>query len=363
VAVLQKSNVRVLDTRRLAEDVFSLAPADEREQLLAEIVLDESEQELWRIFKETGQTFPSLGAEALQDMKGATPDEIVTRLYEGWSSTNWKRYSTQFGKSHVPLLLEMCNAYFTRDPGFTLNGLFVVSSMTRRIRQREARLLDVILRQHPWFSDDRSVRYPVQSFVRADPPNRIEGGDVVAIGPGELAIGLSERTSFEAIEALSRHLLVERDYQRIYVVPIPRTFAYMHLDTVFSLVSSDTAVCYPAAIGSNFLFFYFERSPSGKDIVLSNGTQPFLVHLQDKMGFKLVETAGGHPGLAMAEQYGDATNTLAIGNGRVIAYAENHTTNDCLRNAGIEVIEIKGSELVKGVGGPRCMTMPVQRGT
>ena len=358
-AIQKNSNARILEIRNLAEDVFKLTTDDEeRQEMLAELIFNEEYLNMWKRFNQANISFPHIGTDAIDDAKQLSPSEIVNNLYNGWNSTDWKRYQNRFGSEHVHLLYEMNNAYFTRDPGVTLDGLFVVSKMTRLIRKREARLLNVILKKHPWF-----FGADVLSYSSGAAHHRIEGGDVVAIGPNRLAVGWSERTSYETIEDLAKHLLYQYGYKQIFVIPIPKRRAFMHLDTVFSLVGEKTAVCHPEALEMQMGFWIFEKEETkGNDGIISNAIQEsFIDHLKEKFGFIIVETAGGHPGLARSEQFTDATNCLAIGNNRVVGYTGNRATNEALKKAGVEVIEVEGYELVKGRGGPRCMTMPVSR--
>ncbi len=231
IATLRRtSQSTVLEIRDLLLDVFEMYEQEpEREQLLAEILFDDYEFSYYQKFRDAGIEFPHLCAQAIEDAKRLKSQEIVQFIYEGWNSANWPRYHSTFRKRHLAFLLEMNNSYFTRDPGFTLDDLFVTSNMTRKVRKREARVLDLVLRNHPWFEGAT-----LKSFVRGSGSHRIEGGDVVAIGPKQLAVGWSERTSFEAIETLALELTNNHDYEKIFAIPIPKRRAFMHLDTVFS---------------------------------------------------------------------------------------------------------------------------------
>jgi arginine deiminase len=350
-------HARVLDIKDLLLDVIEEADAEERSQLLSQLVLDGEERRLAPAFFEAGCDLPSLGSLAIQDVVAAPAVDIVRILYEGWHTGNWARYRGRLGAQHVSILPPMNNAYFTRDPGFALDGAFVISSMTKTIRRREARVLELVLTQHPWFKG-----YPVISMDRDAKPQRIEGGDVVALGRGRLAIGWSERTSFDSIKYLAESLLQEHGYIEIYAIPIPPRRAYMHLDTVFSLVGECAAVVYPGALNAELGFYriFREEERGVASIHVEFSRESFIDHLRQE-GFEIVLTAGGDLDRAIMEQFSDATNTLAVENRRVVAYRMNEATNDALEAAGIQTLKVEGGELVKGRGGPRCMTMPIAR--
>jgi arginine deiminase len=362
VTALRKvSHARVLDVKDLVFDVLEALSSAEREEALAQVLFEEPERKAWAEFRRAGGCYPHLVSQAIEDLRGAGPGEMVEALYCGRNSSDWERHKLTFGKGrHVSLLLEMNNAYFTRDPGFALDGVFGVASMTRRVRRREPRLLQLVLDRHPWFAGWKKL----SPQTRRDSIHRIEGGDVVAIGPHELAVGWSERTSFETIEALALELFREYGYTAVHAIPIPRRRAFMHLDTVFSIVGDGTAVYYPEATEAlgGFHTLRAEGEPPEVTVRHAYNAGSFIDFLQLERGFESpVPTAGGHPGLARANQFNDGTNCFAIADRIVVSYAANRATNDALAKAHVTVIKIPGSELVKGRGGPRCMTMPIAR--
>jgi arginine deiminase len=351
-------HARVLDVRDLLLDVIQEAGTEEeRRQLLSQLILDGEERRLAPAFLGAGCDLPSLGSLAIQDILAASAADIVRVLYEGWHTGNWARYRGRLGDQHVSILPPMNNAYFARDPGFALDGVFVISSMTKTIRRREARVLELVLTEHPWFKG-----YPVISMDRDSRPQRIEGGDVVALGVGRLAIGWSERTSFDSIKCLAEILLQKHEYVEVYAIPIPPRRAYMHLDTVFSLVGEGTAVVYPGALDAEMGFYrlFREEERGGASMRVEFSRESFIDRLRQE-GFEIILTAAGDLDRAIMEQFADATNTLAVENRRVVAYRMNEATNGALEAAGIQVLKVEGGELVKGRGGPRCMTMPIAR--
>jgi arginine deiminase len=221
-------------------------------------------------------------------------------------------------------------------------------------RQRETALLDLIYAYHPRFQHNARA-YGAQSAP-------IEGGDVMLLSPGVLAIGVGERTTAAGAESLARSAFTDGLAHTVLAVPITQTRATMHLDTVCTMVDKDAAVMYPLTQDS--LVAYSMR-PDGNGSLRVDGPTPFLVAAAAAMGIdqlRVIDT-GLDPVTAEREQWDDGNNTLAIAPGTVIGYERNVETNARLTQAGIEVLTIAGSELGSGRGGPRCMSCPISRDT
>jgi len=154
-------------------------------------------------------------------------------------------------------------------------------------------------------------------------------------------------------------------------VKIPSERAYMHLDTVCSIIGPGSIVVYPDVLSKDVV-----ESSVYTSTIFGNKRIPFLIAegkiftecledelrmLSDKVNFKIIQTGGGDPETARREQWGDATNVLAIAPDKVITYDRNIKTNEALDSRGINVKRIQSSQLVLGRGGPRCMTLPLQR--
>ncbi|WP_228542530.1 arginine deiminase [Nocardia sp. XZ_19_369] len=251
------------------------------------------------------------------------------------------------------------NLLFTRDSSFWIGPRVAITSLALPARIRETSLTDLIYAFHPRFL---GVRRAYESHTAP-----IEGGDVLLLAPGVVAVGVGERTSPAGAEALARSLFDDDLAHTVLVVPIAQNRATMHLDTVCTMVDSDALVMYPAVRDSLCAFTiqreddYGGRNGGGR--VAMSGPDPFLVAAAKAMGIdKLRVIDTGLDGVtAEREQWDDGNNTLAIAPGVVAAYERNEMTNARLEDAGIEVLRIPGSELGSGRGGPRCLSCPLSR--
>jgi arginine deiminase len=135
----------------------------------------------------------------------------------------------------------------------------------------------------------------------------------------------------------------------------------MHLDTVFTMVDRDKFTIFPGIADRVRLFSLTPSAGGGIEISPQEDLVKTLSRALGVPTIKLIETGGGDALTAEREQWNDSTNTLAISPGVVITYRRNIVSNDILSKNGIEVVVIPGSELVRGRGGPRCMSMPLFR--
>ena len=181
---------------------------------------------------------------------------------------------------------------------------------------------------------------------------------MLALGSGRLIVGWSERTDIETIEALAARLIRKGfPYDELFAVSIPRERGYTHLDTVFTLIGRNRAISFSGSPPRKLEYRrYFRQGPS---LRFESGSS--FLDLLEKDGFDIVRAAGGSPGRDSADQRTNATNILAVADSRVVSYGFNRATNQALRASGVEVVEIEGSELAKGRGGPRSLILPVQR--
>ena len=243
------------------------------------------------------------------------------------------------------------NLLFTRDSSVWLRDGVAVTALAMNARRRETSITAAIYRHHPRFAGTELL-YGGSLADQA----WLEGGDVLVLAPGVLAIGVGQRTSPAGVEAFAQRLFATGEAQAVLAVPIAQDRATMHLDTVCTMVDRDAVVMYPAIADTLEAYVVTEAGVTG--------AEPFLRAAAAAMEIpelRVIDT-GLDPVTAEREQWDDGNNTLALAPGVVVAYERNTKTNARLAAEGIEVLPIAGSELGTGRGGPRCMSCPVARG-
>lgn len=255
--------------------------------------------------------------------------------------------------AHDDFLIDpLPNLLFTRDSSVWIGDRVAITSLAMPARERETQLTELIYRTHPRFEGSASIHGWEHEHV--------EGGDVLLLSPGVLAVGVGERTTPAGAERLARQVFEAGLAQTVLAVPIAQERATMHLDTVCTMVDVDKIVMYPNVADS--LRAYAITPGADGDLAVASD-EPFLVAAAKAMGIDTLHQidTGLDPVTAEREQWDDGNNTLAISPRVAVAYERNVETNSRLEAAGIEVIRIAGSELGSGRGGPRCMSCPVAR--
>ncbi len=244
------------------------------------------------------------------------------------------------------------NLMFTRDSAVWIGHEVAVTSLSMKARRREALVTNAIYRHHPRFAGTPLLYDPHDEWL--------EGGDVLLLSPGVIAVGVGQRTRPEAVETLAHRAFARGLAHTFLAVPIAQERATMHLDTICTMVDFDAVVMYPAVADSLTAIVVTSRADG---TLAASEPRPFLTAAATAMGIdelRVIDT-GLDPVTAEREQWDDGNNTLAIGPRLAVAYERNTVTNASLEAAGIEVLRIPGSELGSGRGGPRCMSCPVVR--
>lgn len=250
----------------------------------------------------------------------------------------------------------MPNILFQRDPFASIGNGVALNNMMTDTRQRETIFSEYMFRYHPLFENEK-----IPFYIKRNNRYNSEGGDILVLSEDTLAIGISKRTDPRAIEKLANKLFKEKTtFKTILAFNIPKTRAFMHLDTVFTQIDYGLFTIHPGILKELTIFEI--RNIDGKtkvSKVVSSLEDILEKHLHRPI--KLVNCGGNDKITSGREQWNDGANTLAIAPGTVIVYSRNHVTNKILREQGIKVLEIPSSELSRGRGGPRCMSMPLER--
>lgn len=306
-----------------------------------------------------------------------TLTNIITDYLNSFSSTKEMVEKTMAGirKSELPNFVKrtlsdyikdypfvtdpMPNLYFTRDPFCVVGSGIMLNKMYTLTRMRETIYGEYIFKYHPVYGNPPGIYY------FRDLPSTIEGGDVIVLSEKVIAVGVSERTHPQAIERLAKNLFYkyETSFEKVLAVDIPKVRAFMHLDTVFTQVDYNKFTTH-SELQETMRVFELSPNPDlpGKLLI-----KPIEKPLKDLLEFylereiELIPCGGGDVIAGSREQWSDGANTLALAPGEVIVYQRNHITNELLVKNGIKIHTIPSSELSRGRGGPRCMSMPFYR--
>lgn len=333
--------------------------------LVAESITDgEVRRDLLRQFLDEADLRSPRLRESLEDYLGALPDrEMIAAMMAGVRKSQLRRegvrlgdYLSDVGDDYPFAVDPLPNLYFTRDPFATIGTGVSIHKMHTPTRNRETLFGKFIFQHHPVYKN------APQWYDRGE-TSSLEGGDILVLSPQVLAVGISQRTQEDSIDALAETVLSRsKTFKKVLAFNIPKTRSFMHLDTVFTMVDYDKFTVHPNIL-KEITVFVMELDEGGKmSIRQEDGRlEDILKEHLELDAVKLIPCGQGSEIDAAREQWSDGSNTLAIAPGEVVVYSRNYVTNRSLEEAGVRIHEIPSAELSRGRGGPRCMSMPLWR--
>ncbi len=271
-----------------------------------------------------------------------------------------KRTLSDYIRDYPFITDPMPNLYFTRDPFAIIGNGVSISKMFSVTRSRETIYGEYIFKYHPLYGTQ-----DIPHFYHRQMIPTLEGGDVLVLSEKILAVGVSQRTHPAAIEKLAKNLFFFNDtkYEKILAFDIPKSRAFMHLDTVFTQIDYDKFLIHHE-VKHEIKAYEITRSVDKKnklDVKPIEGKLDEILSTYLEKKITLIPCGGDDPVASDREQWNDGANTVVLRPGEVIVYERNHITNRLLEKHGIKVHTMPSSELSRGRGGPRCMSMPFVR--
>ncbi len=297
------------------------------------------------------KVFDFLNRLSTKDMVKQTIAGIVKEQFKPFRKHSLKDYIREYPFITAP----MPNMYFTRDPFSIIFDKVSLHHMFKKARQRESIYGEYIFKYHPDYKQADYVYTRDDEFA-------LEGGDILLLNEVTIAVGLSERTEPEAVELLAQHLFDQTEATTVLAIDLPKKRTFMHLDTILTQVDVTKFLIHHAFLKPLNIYVIRKGDKIGRlNITERRATiaQVFSNVLGEKV--TMIPCGGNSKISSDREQWSDAANALAIRPGLVIVYERNVITNHLLKQHGIQTLTIKSSELSRGRGGPRCMTMPLIR--
>lgn len=334
------------------------------EDLFTEAVKD---RDVRNRFIEDYLVIANVQAESLKDVlrEYLSPLSEKELFYEICKGVRRKDISVKGDKKPLPVMVEeeypfytdpVPSLYFTRDISICIGNGMIVSSMSMPFRKREALMMRYIHKYCEGFKG-------APLWYDYDLGYSVEGGDILVLSDKVLAVGYGQRTSLGAIENFAMKLLTEGGYEKILVFNLPKDRLHMHLDVLCTMVDYDKFLTAPQV--RNGAFDVYELTLDEHGNLRAENHKDSLDNVFKRAlrlpAVQFIQTGGGDPQMSSREHWNMGSNSLAIAPGEIITYGRNEITNELLTKAGIKVHTIPGGELSRGRGGPRCMSMPINR--
>lgn len=324
----------------------------------------EVRQELIRQYLAEADVSDARTRESLAEYFDALPDkEMVSAMMAGVRKSQLRTGQARLGdyvsatEDDYPFAVDpLPNLYFTRDPFATIGTGVSIHRMHTVTRNRETLFGKFIFEHHPVY------RHAPRWYDRGE-TSSLEGGDILVLSPQVLAVGISQRTEEDSIDALAETVLTQsKTFRKLLAFNIPKSRSFMHLDTVFTMVDYDKFTVHPNIL-QQITVFVMELDENHKmKIRQEDGRlEDILKEHLELDHVTLIPCGQGSEIDAAREQWSDGSNTLAIAPGEVVVYSRNYVTNRSLEEAGVRIHTIPSAELSRGRGGPRCMSMPLWR--
>ncbi|MER5935028.1 arginine deiminase [Streptomyces sp. NPDC002054] len=349
-------------TVHLLHDLLAETVKDEQAvNFVLERILDERQPHLGpALARLTGQVLSAMGPDELAThlLGGLNKQELIEALGER-SPGGVRSLGLDLMADDAFVLAPLPNSLFTRDTSCWVYDGVSVNPMMMSGRKRETVNYEAIYNFHPMFAESGAHRW-IDGEAMA--PAALEGGDVLVLGNGTVLIGLGERTTPAGVELLARRLFRTGSAQRVIAMELPKARAFMHLDTVLTMVDKDAFTLFTGLDRRELRSWTL--TPGHHQVPDVTENKDVFDSIGDALGLDTVRVLQTRQSsyAAEREQWNDGCNLLAIAPGTVIAYEVNENSNRMLRENGIEVLEIRGDQLGRGRGGPRCMSCPIERG-
>lgn len=351
--ILQENDTQVVYLEDLVAE--TLKDAQVREQFLTQFIREAGiySEKYQALLFEFFSKYDDPKELVLKTMQGVNRDELVDK------ASGHKTLSEYLSRQSAFICNPMPNLYFTRDAFACIGNGVSINRMRFLTRRRETIYGEYIFKYHPDFKDKVDLYYSRYE------PFYIEGGDILNLSSEILAIGISQRTKADAIEVLAKNIFNNENtsINEILAFDIPNNRAMMHLDTVFTQVDYDKFTVHNGL--TQVLKVYKITRGQGKNDLniceIDQSLEKILAAALKKDKIQLIPCGGDDKIVGEREQWNDGSNTLCISPGKVVVYQRNDVTNAILKENGLTVLEMPSSELSRGRGGPRCMSMPLYR--